>query len=139
MSTVKPSEIIQVYPNDWQIRKMPFNVQLWFSKEIRNVTVDVAYDESTVKSTDIGVYLFNEETHWKYHPGQPYWYKGQTTDYWIAEFNHVLLTKGMIEFTVNYEYNDGASWVSNSYTFDLTTNPYTTPEPDQGDLMSWDL
>ena len=134
-----PEEMLQIYPLDRQIRVMPFNVQLWFTKEIRNVTVDTAYDDNTVKSTDIGVYQFTEEKHWKYHEGQPYWYKGQNLDYWIAEFNHFLTTRGMVEFTVNYEYNDGDSWVANSYTFDLTTNPFTIPEPDQGDLMSWEV
>ena len=119
-----PEEILVIYPQDGIIREVPFNVQVWFNYEPRNVVFTTSIDSNPIQQQTVYGREFEEEKYWKRYPGSKGTLGNMKNRWWIVGFQHYLTDLPMVKVNMVYDYDLGDdNWVTDKeYSFILMSD-----------------
>ena len=119
-----PNEILVIYPQDGIIKEVPFNVQVWFNYEPRNVTFSTQIDGNPIQQKTLYGREYEEEKYWKRYPNSRGSLGNMKNTWWIVGFQHYLTDKPMVQIDMTYDYLVSENtWVNdNSYSFMLMSD-----------------
>ena len=85
-------DVVYSTPIRGEISEAPFELNLWFNKEIEYVSSEIKIDDSTIMKEAVSIIPITEQTYNKYHLNNPD-YTRFTTPFWIMRRIHKVKSR----------------------------------------------